>query len=183
MSRRLSAVAALAVALLLTVMVLPSEAARLPRHRAWLRATNVAMNGSRALVDHRRAAPGERLAINLDIDNTSLQTKYRPGRAVPVTRRFARYAAAHGVAVMFNTGRTKGLDRVAAHLRRVGFPVNGICGRSYGESLTASKQRCRRRYVSLGYTIIANVGNRSTDFVGGNYERAFRLPDYGGRLG
>ena len=31
--------------------------------------------------------------------------------------------------------------------------------------------------------IIANVGNRCTDFVGGDYERAYRLPNYGNRLG
>ena len=38
-------------------------------------------------------------------------------------------------------------------------------------------------YVDRGFTIIANVGNRSTDFVGKNYERAFKLPSYGNRLG
>jgi hypothetical protein len=32
--------------------------------------------------------------------------------------------------------------------------------------------------VDEGYTIVANVGNRSTDFLGGSYQRAFRLPDY-----
>jgi hypothetical protein len=30
--------------------------------------------------------------------------------------------------------------------------------------------------------LIANIGNRSTDFVGGNYLRAYRLPNYGGQL-
>ena len=37
--------------------------------------------------------------------------------------------------------------------------------------------------MNNGFTIIANIGNRSTDFVGGNYERAYRLPNYGNRLG
>ena len=49
--------------------------------------------------------------------------------------------------------------------------------------MTTSKQRCRQEFVAKGYTIIANVGNRSTDFVGKNYERAFKLPNYGNRLG
>jgi hypothetical protein len=46
-----------------------------------------------------------------------------------------------------------------------------------------SKQRCRASFRADGFRIVANVGNRSTDFVGGGYERAFKLPDYGGRLG
>ena len=58
-----------------------------------------------------------------------------------------------------------------------------MCGRiSTGEALEDSKQRCRRHFVAEGYTIIANVGNRSTDFVGGDYRRAFRLPSYRDQL-
>ncbi len=45
------------------------------------------------------------------------------------------------------------------------------------------KERCRSTYVAQGYTIIANVGNHSTDFTGGDYERAYRLPNYHNRLG
>ena len=33
-----------------------------------------------------------------------------------------------------------------------------------------------------GFRLIANIGNRRTDFVGGNYMRGYKLPDYGGRL-
>ena len=60
--------------------------------------------------------------------------------------------------------------------------VTEVCGRAHGEGLVHGKQRCRRHFVDEGYTIIANVGNRSTDFTGGNYERAFRLPNYGNQL-
>ena len=66
---------------------------------------------------------------------------------------------------------------------RVGYDVREICGRKPGETLSHSKQRCRAHFVAEGYTLIANVGNRSTDFTGGNYERAFRLPSYGNALG
>lgn len=45
------------------------------------------------------------------------------------------------------------------------------------------KQRCRARHTRRGWTIILNVGNRRTDFVGGDYERKVTLPNYGGRLG
>ena len=37
--------------------------------------------------------------------------------------------------------------------------------------------------MNNGYRMIANIGNRRTDFVGGNYMRAYRLPNYGNRLG
>jgi predicted secreted acid phosphatase len=166
----------------MTVLVSPSQAA-MPSYKKWLADTRAAMYGSRAFVDARPAAPGEQLAINLDIDNTALSTKYRPGRATPVVLRFAQYAHSRGIKVFFNTGRQSGLTNVAAQLRRVGYPVDAICGRAYGESLTSSKQRCRQQFTTGGFTIIANVGNRSTDFVGTNYERAFKLPSYGNRLG
>jgi hypothetical protein len=181
-TRRLLAAALLATALVMTVLVSPSQAA-LPSYRKWLADTRTAMTGSRAWIDQRHPAAGEQLAINLDIDNTALSTKYRPGRATPAVLRFAQYASAHGVKVFFNTGRQSGLTNVAAQLRRVGYRVDAICGRRMGESLTSSKQRCRQQFTTAGFTIIANVGNRSTDFVGVNQERKFKLPDYGNRLG
>jgi hypothetical protein len=57
-----------------------------------------------------------------------------------------------------------------------------MCGRRVGERISHSKQRCRRQITRNGWRIIANVGNSRTDFTGGNYERAFKLPNYGGRL-
>jgi hypothetical protein len=67
-------------------------------------------------------------------------------------------------------------------LERAGFRVSRICGRVRGERLAHSKVRCRKRFVDEGYTLIANVGNRDTDFAGGYYERAFRLPNYHNQL-
>ncbi len=68
-------------------------------------------------------------------------------------------------------------------LRSVGYPVDGICLRiSSREPLGASKQRCRTRFKRDGYQLVANVGNRATDFTGGGYGRGFKLPDYAGRL-
>ncbi|MCW2761895.1 MAG: acid phosphatase [Marmoricola sp.] len=183
MSRRLFTVALLATVLVLSVLALPGQAAA-PGRKKWLKDTRSAMYGSRAYVRDRVAQGGTGLAVNLDIDNTSLATYYRRGKAVPVVLRFARYASSKGVRVLFNTGRNeKDLAQAVAGLRRAGFPVTAICGHRTGESLVAGKQRCRRQYVNAGYTIIANVGNRRTDFVGGDYERAFRLPNYRNRLG
>jgi len=34
-----------------------------------------------------------------------------------------------------------------------------------------------------GFKLIANVGNRSTDFIGGYSTPAYKLPNYSNRLG
>ncbi len=129
---------------------------------------------------------GHKLAINFDIDNTSLASHYDSGAPVAVTLRYAKHARAHGVNLLFNTGRERGDGRMTQGSRPAAQ------GRLRGQARSAAappvrasshgKQRCRRHFVNEGYTIIANVGNRSTDFTGGNYERAFRLPNYGNQL-
>ena len=185
MPRRLLPVALLPLALvvLLTATV-PSQAARLPSRQHWLHDTVSALSGSRPYVANRVAKGGTKLAINLDIDNTSLQSYYAAGKAVPATLRLVRYAKSRGVYILFNTGRNVSLrQRTIAQLKRAGYPVDGLCAHYRHEPLAHSKQRCRQSFVNNGFTIIANVGNRRTDFVGGNYERAYRLPNYGNRLG
>ncbi|HYO38986.1 MAG TPA: HAD family acid phosphatase [Nocardioidaceae bacterium] len=159
----------------------------LPSKSEWLADVNRAMRGSRIALHARTgdSAVGRRLAVNLDIDNTSLASHYEWGAPVPVVLRFARYARRHGVLLLFNTGRQRGdgrLLRAERQLTAAGYRVTAVCGRRAGEALAEGKQRCRRQFVRRGYTLIANVGNRSTDFVGGHYERAYRLPNYGNRL-
>ena len=188
MSRWLIQVVAVVVALIASFVSVsvsvPAQARELPDKDQWLADTRAAMVGSRAYVGNRVERGGGRLAVNLDIDNTSLATYYARGTAVPVVLRFARYARSKGVALLFNTGRERGqLAGVARSLRRAGYDVREICGRKPGERLVAGKQRCRRHFVSEGYTLIANIGNRDTDFVGGSYERAYRLPNYANQLG
>ena len=184
MFRRLLTVVGMTVVLVLSVMVAPTQAAKMPSHRAWLNDTAQALSGSRTYVARRVANTRGKLALNLDIDNTSLQTYYNRGKAIPATLRLARYAKSRGVAILFNTGRHVSKRKSSkAQLRRAGFPVNNVCLKHRGESLSHSKQRCRRIFVRGGYRLIANIGNRSTDFVGGNYMRSYRLPNYGNRLG
>ena len=184
MARWLVHAVTLVAALVVPALPVPAQAAEVPSKEQWLADTRQAMHGSRAYVDRRVDQGGRRLAVNFDIDNTSLATYYAKGTAVPVVLRFARYARSQGVTLLFNTGRERGhLAGVARSLRRVGYDVREICGRKPGETLSHSKQRCRAHFVAEGYTLIANVGNRSTDFTGGNYERAFRLPNYGNALG
>ncbi|MCY7401746.1 MAG: hypothetical protein LH477_12495 [Nocardioides sp.] len=157
-----------------------------PAASTWVSEVSTALQGSRSFVKERvaQAAPGERLAINLDIDNTSLATFYARGQAVRKVRNLALLADQLGVTVFFNTGRLRSsLGEVPQQLRAAGYQVGGICTRKPGELLRASKQRCRQRFVNRGFTIVANVGNNDTDFVGADYERAFRLPNYDGALG
>ena len=89
-----------------------------------------------------------------------------------------------GIYILFNTGRNVSMrKKTIAQLKAAGFAVDGLCAHYKGERLAKSKQRCRQSFVNNGFTIIANIGNRSTDFTGRNYERAYRLPNYGNRLG
>jgi predicted secreted acid phosphatase len=122
----------------------------------------------------------ERLAVNFDIDNTVLATYYDGGGAIPRMLRFARLLDRLGVAVVFNTGRVATQKaRTVSQLTRAGFPVTEVCLRAKGATLPVGKQACRDHFADEGYTLIANVGNNDTDFVGDGYERAFKLPNYG----
>ncbi|MGO4257687.1 HAD family acid phosphatase [Marmoricola sp. RAF53] len=162
-----------------------ARAAALPSKRVWLADVSTAMSGSIRYLDDRVAAAGtgQGLAVVLDIDNTSIATHYAWPDPVLRVRTFARHARALGIKVYFVTGRLRtDVPNVRPVLRRAGYTFTSICGRNQGESLPASKQRCRRSITAAGSTIVANVGNRSTDFAGGNYERAFRLPNYGNQL-
>ena len=173
------------LALLVVGLVPPAVAGPLPGEGAWRADVRQAMAGSRAYLERRHDGGGRRLAVNLDIDNTALATHYAPGRAVPPVRRFARRAHRLHMGVLFNTARPGGdgnLRHTARTLRRVGYPVTRVCGRRRGEGVLHGKKRCRRHFREMSYVLVANVGNRSTDFAGGGYERAFRLPSYGGRL-
>ena len=157
-----------------------------PSRDQWLADVRAVMKGSRGHVRARLAAkrPGERLGVNFDIDNTVLASYYDGGGAIPKMLKLARFLERRGVAVLFNTGRESGLRRsTGRQLGRNGFPVDGLCLRARGRSLVFGKQRCRDLFAARGYTLIANVGNNDTDFVGDGYERAYRLPDYNGALG
>lgn len=173
----------LALATLLSLTLLsPVPAHALPSEDTWHEDVAEAMAGSRRYLE-RRAEDSGRLAINLDIDNTALATEYDTGHATRRVLRFARKAHRLDIAVFFNTARPRSdLRRTARALRRAGYTVDDICGRKSGESRVHSKKRCRRGFRADGFRLIANVGNNPTDFRGGGYDRAYRLPNYDGRL-
>jgi HAD superfamily, subfamily IIIB (Acid phosphatase) len=190
MPRRVLGTAFVVLLLALTVLVpATADAAKMPSKSTWVADTYKALRGSRAYVRDRVARSqadhsATKLALNLDIDNTSLATYYAKGKPVAATLRLVKYAKSKGVYILFNTGRSVSTRTATiAGLKRAGYPVDGLCTHLKGESLQAGKQRCRSSYVSHGFTLIANIGNRSTDFVGTSYERAYRLPNYGNRLG
>ena len=161
----------------------PADAAALPSKAQWQADVRQAMHGSISYLDRRVPRGGGPLAVVLDIDNTSLATHYAWPQPVRPTLRFARHAHALGVGVFFVTGRYQdSLRGVRRTLKQAGYTVTGMCGRRHGEALAHGKQRCRRQIARAGRRIIANVGNRGSDLVGGNYERGFRLPSYGGKL-
>lgn len=183
---RLLLLALVGLLLLPLAATAPASAASLPSKKKWVSDTVAAASGSRTYLQQRLDALEEGddpLAITLDIDNTSLASHYDPGKPVVAVLKLATYARNHGVKVFFNTARPEGkVAGAVASLEKAGFPVDGICGRRSGESLAEGKQRCRAQFADQGYRIAVNVGNRSTDFTGGGYDRAYRLPNYGNLL-
>ena len=157
---------------------------RVPSKKRWLRDVHRALHKAHAR--HYlsvRAESGESgLAINFDIDNTVLATRFGGG-AIPEMLRFTRFAHRLGYAILFNTGRSEEQRaKTLAQLRRNHFRVDGLCMRQAGEKLVPSKKRCRREYAQQGWTLVENVGNNPSDMQGHGYERRVRLPNYGGRL-
>ncbi|MEU2230263.1 MULTISPECIES: HAD family acid phosphatase [Streptomyces] len=133
----------------------------------------------------------EKQAIVLDIDNSSLETDFHPFWELPTpaiadVRALVNDAHARGVAVFFVTARPGIIYSLTDwNLKKAGYPVDGLYVRSLPDlfaEVSAYKTEKRAEIEAKGYTIIANIGNNTTDLVGGHAERAFKLPDYGGKL-
>jgi hypothetical protein len=50
------------------------------------------------------------------------------------------------------------------------------------DPVQTNKTKARAAIEAQGYTIVANIGNNTTDLDGGYAERTFKLPDYNGAL-
>jgi hypothetical protein len=141
-----------------------------------------------AYLDARLPDAAAHPAIVLDIDNTSLQTHYKPGLQSPATEpilHIAQQASAAGAAVFFVTARPEVLGwQSEGNLRGVGYPFSGIYLRPWFNSQPDAelKTDARKDIESKGYTIVANIGNNTSDLTGGHAERTFKLPDYDGQL-
>ncbi|MFF3767653.1 HAD family acid phosphatase [Streptomyces sp. NPDC001922] len=158
----------------------------------WQRDVNTVMNTARPYVEQRISrGSGEKMAIVLDIDNTSLETDFHPfweypTPAVRPVLDLARSAHARGVSIFFVTARPGIIAGITQHnLERVGYPVSGLHVRDLPDlfdEVSAYKTARRADIEAKGYTIIANIGNSPGDLVGGHAEKTFKLPDYDGKL-
>jgi hypothetical protein len=154
--------------------------ARLPSYDRWQTDVTAVMNPVIPWLRNRMERGARKPAIVLDIDNTALETHYNPGEPNKPVLAVAGWAKRNNVSVLFVTLR-EASDRgsTMSQLGRAGYAVDGLCMKTSGEK---TKPRCREVFAADGYTITANIGNRETDFDGGDYEKAYRLPDYDGRL-
>ncbi|MER7910037.1 HAD family acid phosphatase [Streptomyces sp. NPDC096068] len=158
----------------------------------WRRDVAAVVAEARPYVEERAKGAGrEKQALVLDIDNSSLETDFHPFWELPTpaiaeVRALVRDAHARGVAVFFVTARPGIIHSLTDwNLKKAGYPVDGLYVRSLPDlfaEVSAYKTEKRAEIEAKGYTIIANIGNNTTDLVGGHAERTFKLPDYGGKL-
>jgi predicted secreted acid phosphatase len=184
----------------LTVAVTPADAAPATTtgtaaadvdYATWQRDCRAVMDQALPYLKERiaDATPGEKQAIVLDIDNTSLETDFGFSYPQPANRpvlEAARYAQEHGVALFFVTARPGIIGAPTEwNLDHAGYESSGLYVRGFLDLFrdVAEYKTAQRAHIeSKGYTIIANIGNTPTDLSGGHAEKAFKLPDYGGQL-
>jgi 5'-nucleotidase (lipoprotein e(P4) family) len=93
-------------------------------------------------------------------------------RALPGAVEFTRFAAKHGIAVIYISNRAKDLDQATlANLRKTGFPVSGpqsFLGLGTvvdGCEQAGSEKGCRRQLVARHYRVLMQFGDQIGDFV------------------
>ncbi|MFF4321917.1 HAD family acid phosphatase [Streptomyces sp. NPDC001568] len=162
-------------------------------YATWQRDVAAVIDAARPAIEQRIAASpaGERPALVLDIDNSSLETDFHwfwtfPTPAISKVRELTRYANDRGVAIFFVTARPGIIESLTEHnLKAVGYPVSGLYVRDLPDlfkEVSTYKTAKRAEIEARGYTIIANIGNKQSDLVGGHAERTVKLPDYDGKL-
>ncbi|MFD8201640.1 HAD family acid phosphatase [Streptomyces sp. NPDC003470] len=174
-----------------TVATTSAAASTAVDYATWQRDCRAVMDQALPYLKERiaDAAPGEKQAIVLDIDNTSLETDFGFRYPQPANRpvlEAARYAQEHGVALFFVTARPGIVGAPTEwNLDHAGYESSGLYVRGFLDlfrDVAEYKTAQRADIESKGYTIIANIGNTPTDLSGGHAERAFKLPDYDGQL-
>ncbi len=93
-------------------------------------------------------------------------------RALPGAVEFTRFAASHGVAVIYISNRATDLDQVTlANLRKAGLPVSGpgaLLGLGTfveGCEQVGTEKGCRRQQVARKYRVLMQFGDQIGDFV------------------
>ncbi|MET9395850.1 HAD family acid phosphatase [Streptomyces sp. NPDC006624] len=160
-------------------------------YATWQKDVQAVMDQALPYLKQRIAAtkPGEKQAIVFDIDNTTLETDFGFSYPQPANKpvlEAARYAQDRGVALFFVTARP---DIIAPftdyNLKQVGYQVSGLHVRNFIDlfkNVAEYKTAQRVAIEKKGYTIIANIGNSTTDLSGGHAEKTYKLPDYDGQL-
>jgi 5'-nucleotidase (lipoprotein e(P4) family) len=148
--------------------------------------------------EDREAAPalkGLKPAVVLDIDETVLDNSPYQARLIrsggefneadwaawckeaiakpmPGALAFTRFAAEHGIAVIYISNRAKDLDApTLANLRKAGFPVAGpesFLGLGtfvQGCEQVGTEKGCRRQLVASKYRVLMQFGDQIGDFV------------------
>lgn len=151
---------------------------------------------------HQRQTPNKKLAIVLDVDETSLSNyKYMVKHHFFATRSqihrdiqaanspvikpmLALYQKAQrqGINVFFITGRFESERLATEHnLMKAGYKNwAGLYLRpdNYNlPSIVPFKSKMREMISKKGYTIIASIGDQCSDFRGGYVKRGFKLPN------
>jgi acid phosphatase len=182
---------------------------RLPQlHREpWLLYTDLDRQSDLAIAilrrQARRAKPGEKLALVLDIDETALSNwdeelqddfgyiakdwndwvDKKQATAIAGTLRLYKEAMAHRVSVFFISGRDESQREAttdnlksAGYDRWAGLRLRGPHPKQ--QSTTEFKSGERRKIVDAGYRIILNLGDQLSDLNGTpQAERSVKLPN------
>ncbi|WP_329013478.1 HAD family acid phosphatase [Streptomyces sp. NBC_01601] len=190
-ARRTAAVAVSTAAL--TALAAPAEAAPTAAavdYATWQQDCRQVMDQALPYLQTRIAsAPGEKQAIVLDVDNTTLETDFGfqyPQPANGPVLKVAQYAQSHGVALFFVTARPGILHWPTSYnLEHDGYQVTDLRVRGLIDlfkDVADYKTAQRADIENHGYKIIANIGNSTSDLTGGHAEKTFKLPDYDGQL-
>jgi PKD repeat protein len=148
-----------------------------PTQAQWLTDVDAAIAGGTAYLDAHAAVPAP--AVVLDVDNTALQSYYGSFAATPAVLALERRAVADGYTVLVATGRAADSGGTRSQLTNAGYRVDALCFRDpAAPSVQASKAACRAAWAAQGFTIVADVGNHTTDLDGGNSGQAYLLPNY-----
>ncbi len=151
---------------------------------------------------NQKASRPEKLAIILDIDETSLSNYDKMAArhfvankeqlhkeilaadapAIQPMLSFYQEALAHGITVFFVTGRKESERQATAkNLKLAGYQQwAGIYLKpeNYDKpSIIPFKSQTRAAIANRGYTIIATIGDQFSDLAGGYAEKGFKLPN------
>ena len=147
----------------------------------------------------KKCKPAPKLAITLDIDETSLSNyaeldagdfaNATGALAVAITEAdspaiaptLALYQRARqmNVSVFFITGRQPGLDALTRqNLTFAGYTdVAGLYMKPPADETIPFKSASRAAIEQQGFRVLANVGDQESDLTGGGADRSYKLPN------